>query len=135
MLLDEKVKDIRQYSPLALAFVGDGVYELLVREFLAVQANRPAGELHHMAVNMVRASAQAQAAQKIMPMLTEKELGAYRRGRNAQTGHTPKNATDAEYHSATGLEALLGYLHLSGQDQRIKELFAVICMENQGKIE
>ena len=123
MLLGEYPKDIRQYSPLALAFVGDGVYELFVREHLMLLANRPAGELHRRAVKLVRASAQAEAAERMMPLLSEEELAVFKRGRNAHTGHTPKNASDAQYHAATGLEALFGYLHLSGRDDRARELF------------
>ena len=103
-------------SPLTLAFIGDTVFDLLVRGNLVMQANRPVGKLHPLA-------AQARAAQVIAPVLTEHEADIYRRGRNAHTGRVPKSASSAEYHSATGLEALFGWLYLSGQDKRIEELF------------
>ncbi len=110
--------DVRTVSPLALAFVGDGVYEMLVRERLVCLANRPPRELHREAVKLVRAEAQAEAMQVLMPLLTEKEEAVYKRGRNA---HTARNSDD--YHRATGLETLFGYLYLSGDIDRVRELF------------
>lgn len=109
-------------SPLTLAFVGDGVYDLFVRESLVCEANRPVKELNKLKVEQVRCQAQAKLMQTIEPMLTEEEAAVYRRGRNAHTGHTPKNATGADYHAATGLEALLGYLYLCDRIERIREL-------------
>ena len=114
------------FSPLTLAFVGDGVYDLLVREYLVRQANRPVGELNKTKVAMVNCKSQAQFASKLMPGLTEKEMAVYKRGRNAAPKSTAKNGTIAEYHSATGLECLFGYLHLNGERERIEELFALI---------
>ena len=114
------------FSPLTLAFVGDGVYDLLVREYLVRQANRPVGELNKIKVAMVNCKSQAQFAAKLMPFLTEKETAVYKRGRNAAPKSTAKNGTIAEYHSATGLECLFGYLHLNGERERIEELFALI---------
>lgn len=111
--------DPRSLSPLALAFVGDGVYGLMVREKLVCEANRPAGALHKLSVSLVRAEAQAAAAKRILPLLTEEELAVYRRGRNAHTART-----GGEYHSATGLEALFGYIYLSGDIDRLRALFA-----------
>ena len=111
------------FSPLTLAFVGDGVYDLLVREYLVRQANRPVGALNKIKVAMVNCKSQAQFAAKLMPYLTEKETAVYKRGRNAAPKSTAKNGTIAEYHSATGLECLFGYLHLNGENQRIAELF------------
>ena len=108
-LLPEDVEP-RNLSPLALAFVGDGVYELMVRERLVCQANRPVNELHKQAVAMVRAEAQAAAMDAILPRLTEEEAAVFRRGRNA---HTARSGGD--YHRATGLEALFGYLYLRGR--------------------
>ncbi len=102
-----------EFSPLTLAFVGDGVYDLLVREYLVRQANRPVGELNKVKVAMVNCRSQAQFAAKLMPHLTEKES-------------TAKNGTVAEYHSATGLECLFGYLHLNGEQARVEELFGLI---------
>lgn len=114
------------YSPLTLAFLGDGVYDLLVREALVNRANRPAGELNRQKVAMVNCRAQAEYAQLLMPMLTEKELAVYKRGRNAAPKCTPKNGSVADYHSATGLECLFGYLYINGEQQRITELFDII---------
>lgn len=121
MRLYPKEVDTRALSPVTLAFVGDGVYELMVRETLAAQANRPANALHRLAVSMVRAEAQSAAVEKIAPLLTEPEQAVFRRGRNA---HTARNSDD--YHRATGLEALFGYLYLNGETDRLRELFSVI---------
>ena len=115
-----------EYSPLTLAFLGDGVYDLLVRESLVNRANRPAGELNRQKVAMVNCKAQAEYAQLLMPSLSEKELAVYKRGRNAAPKCTPKNGSVADYHSATGLECLFGYLHVNGETERINELFDLI---------
>lgn len=112
--------NVRTLSPLALAFVGDGVYELMVRERLVAEANRPSGVLHKQAVTMVRAEAQSAAMERLLPLLNEEESAVYRRGRNAHTART-----GSDYHRATGLEALFGYLYLSGRVERVRELFAV----------
>lgn len=114
-------------SPLTLAFVGDTVFDLLVRQRLVVEANRPVGKLHTLSADLVCARAQAQAAEKLTPLLSEEEVAVYKRGRNARSGHNPKNATSAEYHAATGLEALFGWLYLKGDIQRVKELFEALC--------
>ena len=113
--------DLHAVSPLNLAFVGDAVFELLVRQRLVSHANRPNAELHRLSVEQVRAEAQAAALDKIWPLLTEEEQAAYRRGRNAHTSRT-----GGEYHKATGLEALFGYLYFSGRLARIRELFDAI---------
>ncbi|MBR6549391.1 MAG: ribonuclease III [Clostridia bacterium] len=118
--------DADNLSPATLAFVGDGVYELLTREFLACEANRPAKELNIEKVKMVSAPAQADGFKKIEAMLTEKELEVFKRGRNAHTSRAPKNATHAQYHYATGLEALFGWLYLKGEHHRAVELFHII---------
>ncbi|MDE6123897.1 MAG: ribonuclease III [Eubacterium sp.] len=121
-------KDVspRQLSPLNLAFVGDCVYEMLVRETLVCDANRPVNDLHRESVKYVSAKAQTEAFAKIKNLLTEDETALFKRGRNAKVGHSPKSATDAEYHTATGVEALFGYLYLNGETERIKELFKII---------
>lgn len=118
--------DLHTVSPLNLAFVGDAVYEIMVRERLVCLANRPNKELHQLAVKQVRAEAQAAALDKIFPLLTEQEVSVYRRGRNA---HTARSGGD--YHKATGFEALFGYLYLSGQKDRLQELFAMTLENNE----
>lgn len=125
--------DVNSLSPLTLAFVGDAAYEIFVREMLA-EINRPSGELHAASVRLVKASAQAAAYKIIEQYLTEKEMSVYKRGRNAHVNSVPKNANIGEYHSATGLEALFGYLHLSGNDERARELFGIIIKEFQEKL-
>ena len=119
-------------SPSVLCFVGDAVYGLLVREKLA-EINRPSGELHKLSVRLVNAVSQAKAYSLIEPMLTEKEIGIFKRGRNFHTSSTPKSATSGEYHTATGLECLFGFLHLNGETERIKEIFNRIWEENQNE--
>ncbi|HCK86402.1 MAG TPA: ribonuclease III [Ruminococcaceae bacterium] len=115
--------------------MGDTVFDLLVRGNLVMQANRPVGKLHPLAATKVCAAAQARDARDIAPLLTEREADIYRRGRNAHTGRIPKSASSAEYHSATGLEALFGWLYLSGRDDRIEELFEhIINMEKYDEV-
>ena len=112
-------------NPSVLCFVGDAVYGLYVRTALA-ETNRPSGELHKLSVKLVNAVAQAEAFNVIEPILNEKELSVFKRGRNFHTNSTPKNATNGQYHTATGLECLFGYLYLSGSRQRTDELFGII---------
>lgn len=113
-------------SPSVLAFVGDAVYGLYVR--IAVSAvNRPSGELHRLSVKAVNATAQAAAFRLIEPHLTEQERAVFKRGRNFHTTTTPKNASNGDYHTATGLECLFGWLYLSGDKQRTDELFGIIA--------
>lgn len=92
-------------------------------------ANRPANALHSLAVRQVKASAQAQAVGKLMPLLDAEELAVYKRGRNAHPGHIPKNASHQDYHAATGFEALVGYLYLQGRLERLRELFRFLQAE------
>ncbi|MFA9380768.1 MAG: Mini-ribonuclease 3 [Acetanaerobacterium sp.] len=113
-------------SPLALAFLGDAVFELMVREHLSRMGNMPAHTLHVKAVTLVRASAQAKAVELISPVLTEDEMSIFKRGRNANSTTVPKNANPADYRAATGLEALFGYLHLKGEHKRVRKLFEMI---------
>jgi len=117
-------------SPSVLCFVGDAVYGLYVKTALA-EINRPSGELHKLSVKMVNATAQANAYKIIEPMLTEKEISVFKRGRNFHTNSSPKNSTKTEYHIATGLECLFGYLYLSNENDRAYQLFSIIW-ENSG---
>lgn len=115
-----------EISPLTLAFVGDGVYDLLVREYLVRQANRPVGELNKIKVSLVNCKSQARFAKLLLPKLSDKETSVYKRGRNAAPKCTSKHGTVADYHSATGLECLFGYLHMNGEQSRVQELFDLI---------
>lgn len=114
--------NISSLSPSVLCFVGDAVYGLLVRSYLA-EINRPSGALHSESVKWVSAAAQTKVFGIIEPLLNETEKAIFKRGRNFHTNSTPKNATKQEYHTATGLEALFGYLYLSKENDRINELF------------
>lgn len=120
-------------SPGTLAFVGDGVYGLLVREALA-ETNRPAGKLHALSTKLVSAPAQARAMDIIEPLLTEAELEMFKRGRNAHVNGVPKSATVCEYHRATGLETMFGYFYLNGQKDRAEFLFNKIWEAFSGNL-
>ena len=117
-------KDIKvdTLSPLTLAFTGDAVFSLYIREMLVCEANRPVGQLHKLSVNWVKAEAQSKGMHAILPLLTEKETEVFKRGRNAHTSHTPKNQSGCDYHYATGFEALVGYLYLKDKTERLTEL-------------
>lgn len=117
-----KQQDIRAYSPLTLAYVGDAIYELVIRTVLVGRANRPANALHRMSIKYVSAGAQAKIAEALQGRMTEEEAAVYRRGRNSKPHTTAKNASIAEYMKATGFEAVLGYLYLTGQTERMLEL-------------
>lgn len=114
--------DIREYSPLTLAYIGDGIYEVVIRTILVSQGNRPVNALHKEAVHYVKADAQAAIIDTVMDQLTEEEAGVYRRGKNAKPHTTSKNGTVGDYHKATGFEALIGYLYLKNEFDRILEL-------------
>ena len=116
------VADARGYSPLALAFVGDAVYETFIRTKVLLKANTSANKLHRSAVNFVRAGAQSLAMQSLLPLLTEEEAEIFKRGRNAHSASVPKNADVTEYRIATGFEALLGYVYLIGDSLRLNRL-------------
>lgn len=118
-------------SSLNLAFVGDGVYELLVRQHLARLGSMPMGRLHRMAVAMVCAEAQSAAAQLLLPLLTPEEEAVYRRGRNSSSAGVPRHSDPAHYRRATGVEALFGWLYLAEKTQRINELFAIIVADEE----
>ena len=116
-------KEVNRISMLGLAHVGDGVYELLVRSCLCQQGYSSVGQLHRLTVARVKAQAQAAAAERILPELSEQELGVFKRGRNAKVNSVPHNAELGQYHMATGLEALFGWLYLQGKTERVNELF------------
>ena len=121
--------EIRAISSIGLAHLGDAVYELLVRTYLCAHGKATGKGLHRATVELVRAPAQAEAAEKILAMLTEEEQAVFRRGRNANVHSIPQNASRAQYQQATALEALVGWLYLRGEKARIEELFAVMMGE------
>ena len=121
--------EIRAISSIGLAHLGDAVYELLVRTYLCAHGKATGKGLHRATVELVRAPAQAEAAEKILAMLTEEEQAVFRRGRNANVHSIPQNASRAQYQQATALEALIGWLYLRGEKARIEELFAVMMGE------
>lgn len=118
--------DLRERSPLALAFVGDGVLELLVRARLVAESRMHAGALHKQAIRMVSAKGQFAALTDLEPLLTEAEADIVRRGRNASKASVSKHASAQEYRASTGLEALFGWLYLQNKVERIDELFETI---------
>ena len=122
ILSKEKIPEINTLSPLTLAFLGDSVYEMFVRTKILSMGNRPANELHKIAVGYVKAKAQAQAAHKILDTLSEEEAEIYKRGRNTNIHTVPKNADMADYRHATALEALIGYLYIKGDEKRLSEI-------------
>lgn len=124
------VKDVNKISILGLAHVGDGVYELLVRSMLCESGHTALLDLHRSTVKLVKAAAQAEAATRLTGVLDDEERAIFKRGRNAHVHSVPKNADIGQYHAATGLEALFGWLYLQGKLERINRLFAVI-MENK----
>ena len=115
--------NIREISTEALAYLGDSVLEIKVRERLVYGGISGSGALNRESLRFVKASAQADAMNKILPLLSDEELLIYKRGRNMSGGNVPKSATMAEYRTATGMEVLFGYLHLTEQHDRINELF------------
>ena len=121
--MSEKNFDIKTVSTAALAYLGDSVLEVCVREHLVTQGLSTSAHLNKEALAFVRATAQAEAMKNILEMLDEDEAAAFRRGRNVGHTATPKSASMSEYRTATGMEALFGWLHLLGKEERIKELF------------
>ena len=121
-----QTQDVNKISMLGLAHVGDAVYELLTRTMLCERGHSSVSELHRLTVSMVNAPAQARAAERLIPVLTDEELSVYRRGRNTKVNSVPHNADIGQYHAATGVEALFGWLYLQGRLERIDELFGLI---------
>ena len=120
--------DPKQYSPLVLAYLGDAVYELYVRQRLIGVANMQVDKLHKSAVQIVKAEAQSEAFRKIEDVLTKEELAVYKRGRNTKSA-VPKHASVSEYRTATGLEALVGYIYLTGDNERLDYIMNLILGE------
>ena len=114
--------DVRSYSPLALAYIGDDVYDIIIRTMVVEKANRSAHDLHKISSRYVKAQTQAAMIEALGDVLTEEEEAVYKRGRNAKAYTTAKNASVADYRKATGLEALVGYLYLQNKMDRILEL-------------
>jgi len=127
--IDDKLDENRanNLSPVVLAFVGDAVYSLFVRERLVFSSDYKTGELNKLVTKEVKATAQAEFVKEIFPLLTEKELSVYKRGRNAKKATKSKSASVADYNASTGFEALLGYLYVTGDHDRINYLL------NKGK--
>ncbi len=120
MGLDEV--DLREYSPLVLAYIGDDIYDLVIRTILVKKQNCQVQKLHKRASALVKAQKQAEMAEKLMPQLTEDEIRVYKRGRNAKSYSKAKNASTLDYRKATGFEALMGYLYLKKDMKRIIDL-------------
>ena len=114
--------DIRTYSPLTLAYIGDAIYELVIRTILVEKGNTQVNKLNQRANRLVKASAQSEMIEKLKPHLTEEEMAVFKRGRNAKSYTMAKNATMSDYRRATGFEALMGYLYLTEQLERMLEL-------------
>lgn len=120
---------LREISAIGLAHIGDAVYELLVRSWLCVHGKATGKSLHRATVALVCAPEQARRAARLLPLLTEEEAAVFRRGRNANVHSVPRNASHGEYHTATALECLLGYLYLKGDRARVNQLFDVMMEE------
>ncbi|MBR4101270.1 MAG: ribonuclease III [Oscillospiraceae bacterium] len=119
-------KEARQFSPLTMAFLGDCVYELMVRSAIVEAGSTPVGNLHSAKIKLVCAGFQARASEALLEQFTAEELSVFQRGKNAAGNTVPRNATPADYRKATGLEAVFGYLQLSGNTQRLEALFSAI---------
>ena len=117
--------DLKTASNAALAYLGDSVIEVCVREHLVSKGISTSAHLNKASLDFVRASAQAEAMKRILPVLSEEETAVFKRGRNIGHTNTPKSASVGEYRMATGMEALFGWLHLAGRGERIKELFLI----------
>ena len=121
--------ELRAISAIGLAHMGDAVYETLVRTWLCVHGKATGKELHRTTIALVCAQKQAELAQRVLPHLTEEELAVYKRGRNANVHAMPRSATPAQYHAATGLECLMGWLYLRGDKERAEQLFRAMMEE------
>lgn len=125
--------DPKQLSPLTLAFLGDSVFEIFIRERLVRAGSRPPSALQKLSAQKACCRYQAKAAAALLPQLSGEEAAVFRRGKNAHPGHFPKNADPSDYHSATALEALFGYLYLTGSSERLKELLNLATAGETGE--
>lgn len=123
--------DIRSYSPLTLAYIGDAIYELVIRTILVEKGNTQVNKLHQRASKLVKASAQSEIIEKLKPYLTEEEMGIFKRGRNAKSFTMAKNASMSDYRRATGFEALMGHLYLTEQWDRMLEVIKIGITEGE----
>lgn len=124
--------DIRTYSPLTLAYIGDAIYELVIRTILVERGNTQVNKLHQRASRLVKASAQSAIIEKLKPYLSEAEMSVFKRGRNAKSFTMAKNASMSDYRRATGFEALMGYLYMTEQWDRMLELIKIGITEGEG---
>ena len=125
--------DLKTYSPLTLAYIGDAVYELVIRSIIVEKGNAPVNKLHKRSSQLVKAKSQAEAAVKLMNVFTEEELVVYKRGRNTRSHTMAKNADMMDYRMATGFEAVMGYLHLKQDYARIIELVRIGIGDKSGE--
>lgn len=125
--------DLRNYSPLTLAYIGDAAYELVIRSIIVEQGNAPVNKLHKRSSRLVKAKTQAEAAAKLMDVFTEEELAVYKRGRNARSHTMAKNAEMTDYRMATGFEAVMGYLHLKQDYERMVTLVSLGIADKLGE--
>lgn len=127
-------REANAYSPLSLAFLGDSVYDTLVREHLLMKANMPVSKLHSAKIKLVCAEFQSDAYEKVAEQLSERELAVLKRGRNATGNTVPKHADALQYRRATAIESLFGFLYITGRSERVRELFAlIICDEEEAE--
>ena len=118
--------DPKMLGGLTLAFIGDAVYELVIRMFILSKGEAKVSAMHRDTVSLVNADFQADAMDRLIPTLTDEELAVYKRGRNAHSAHTPKNKSEAQYHRSTGFEALIGYLYLKKDTARLNEILSAV---------
>lgn len=124
-------REANAYSPLSLAFLGDSVYDTLVREHLLMKANMPVSKLHSAKIKLVCAEFQSDAYEKVAEQLSERELAVLKRGRNATGNTVPKHADAVQYRRATAIESLFGFLYITGRTERVRELFALIMSDGE----
>lgn len=128
-------KELRGYSSLGLAYIGDCIFELFVRTMVVTKGNDQANHYHQKTIGYVNAAAQTEMMEIIKPLLTDEEKAVFRRGKNAKSLSPAKNQSSHDYHIATGFEALMGYLYLSGQMERLEELIRICLSEKANRNE